>query len=167
MARYLQSTAQLNTTKVFQAVLYCSTGHLSYLALTETVFSKQEFRDEILGAETGLGVLIYSYQSERRFRTEVRTATRINATTLRPLQSLSGQDNLCLINALMDSTKSETRRQKLLGVRAVLEEVLAPVFTKYSTAKHDQSLPSGVILFDRSFELFSSYGNSILKARVL
>lgn len=96
-------------------------------------------------------------------RTEVRTATRINATTLRSLQSLSGQDNLCRINALIDSTKSETRCQKLLGLRAVLEELLAPVFTKYSTTKHKQSLPSGVILFDRAFELFSSYGNSISK----
>ena len=66
----------------------------------------------------------------------MRTATRINATTLRSLQSLSGQGNLCRINALIDSTKSETRRQKLLGLRAVLEELLAPVFTKYSTAKH-------------------------------
>lgn len=93
----------------------------------------------------------------------MRTATRINATTLRSLQSLSGQDNLCQINAPIDSTKSETRRQKLLGLRAVLEELLAPVFTKYSTAKHEQSLPSGAILFDRAFELFSSYGNSISK----
>ena len=93
----------------------------------------------------------------------MRTATRINATTLRSLQSLSGQGNLCRINALIDSTKSETRRQKLLGLRAVLEELLAPVFTKYSTAKHKRSLPSGVILFDRAFELFSSYGNSISK----
>lgn len=93
----------------------------------------------------------------------MRTATRINATTLRSLQSLSGQGNLCRINALIDSTKSETRRQKLLGLRAVLEELLAPVFTKYSTAKNEQSLPSGVILFDRAFELFSSYGNSISK----
>ena len=96
-------------------------------------------------------------------RTEVRTATRINATTLRSLQSLSGQDNLCRINALIDSTKSETRCQKLLGPRAALEELFAPVFTKYSTTKHKQSLPSGVILFDRAFELFSSYGNSISK----
>ena len=93
----------------------------------------------------------------------MRTATRINATTLRSLQSLSGQGNLCRINALIDSTKSETRRQKLLGLRAVLEELLAPVFTKYSTAKNEQSLPSGVILFDRAFELFSSYGNNIPK----
>ena len=93
----------------------------------------------------------------------MRTATRINATTLRSLQSLSGQGNLCRINALIDSTKSETRRQKLLGLRAVLEELLAPVFTKYNTAKHEQSLPSGAILFDRAFELFSSYGNSISK----
>lgn len=93
----------------------------------------------------------------------MRTATRINATTLRSLQSLSGQGNLCRINALIDSTKSETRRQKLLGLRAVLEELLAPVFTKYSTAKNEQSLPSGVTLFDRAFELFSSYGNSISK----
>ena len=93
----------------------------------------------------------------------MRTATRINATTLCSLQSLSGQDNLRRINALIDSTKSETRRQKLLGLRAVLEELLAPVFTKYSTAKHEQSLPSGAILFDRAFELFSSYGNSISK----
>ena len=96
-------------------------------------------------------------------RTEVRTATRINATTLHSLQSLSGRDNLCWINALIDSTKSETRCQKLLGLRAVLEELLAPVFTKYSTTKHKQSLPSGVILFDRAFELFSSCGNSISK----
>ena len=79
-------------------------------------------------------------------RTEVRTATRINATTLHSLQSLSGQDNLCRINALIDSTKSETRCQKLLGLCAVLEELLAPVFTKYSTTNHKQSLPSGVIL---------------------
>ena len=93
----------------------------------------------------------------------MRTATRINATTLHSLQSLSGQDNLCRINALIDSMKSETRCQKLLGLRAVLEELLAPVFTKYSTTKHKQSLPSGVILFDRAFELFSSYGNSISK----
>ena len=69
-------------------------------------------------------------------RTEVRTATRINVTILRSLQSLSGQDNLCRINALIDSTKSETRCQKLLGLRAVLEELLAPVFIKYSTTKH-------------------------------
>ena len=101
--------------------------------------------------------------SYKERRTEVRTATRINATTLRSLQSLSGQDNLCRINALIDSTKSETRRQKLLGLRAVLEELLAPVFTKYNTAKHKQSLPSGAILFDRPFELCSSYGNSISK----
>ncbi|RMX60796.1 hypothetical protein pdam_00025770, partial [Pocillopora damicornis] len=84
-------------------------------------------------------------------RTEVRTATRINVTILCSLQSLSGQDNLCRINALIDSTKSETRCQKLLGLRAVLEELLAPVFTKYSTTKH------------KAFELFSSYGNSISK----
>lgn len=44
-----------------------------------------------------------------------------------------------------------------------MEELLAPVFTKYSTTSHKQSLPSGVILFDRAFELFSSYGNSISK----
>lgn len=44
-----------------------------------------------------------------------------------------------------------------------MEELLAPVFTKYSTTKHKQSLPSGVILFDRAFELFSSCGNSISK----
>ena len=42
------------------------------------------------------------------------------------------------------------------------EELLAPV-TKYSTTKHEQNLPSGVILFDRAFEIFSSYGNSISK----
>lgn len=101
--------------------------------------------------------------SYKERRTEVRTARRINPTTLRSLQSLSGKDNLCRINVLIDSTKSETRRQKLLGLRAVLEELLAPVFTKYSTAKHEQSLLSGVILFDRAFELFSSYGNSISK----
>ena len=58
------------------------------------------------------------------------------------------------------TTKSETRRRKLLGLRAVLEELLAPV-TKYSTTKHEQNLRSGVILFDRAFEIFSSYGNSI------
>ena len=51
----------------------------------------------------------------------------------------------------------------MLGLCAVLEELLAPVFTKYSTTKHKQSLPSGVILFDRAFELFSSCGNSISK----
>lgn len=51
----------------------------------------------------------------------------------------------------------------MLGLGAVLEELLAPVFTKYSTTKHKQSLPSGVILFDRAFELFSSCGNSISK----
>ena len=96
-------------------------------------------------------------------RTEVRTATRINATTLHSLQSLSGQDNLCRINALIDSTKSESRCQKLLGLGTVLEELLAPVFTKYSTTTHKQSLPSGFILFDKAFELFSSCGNSISK----
>ena len=100
--------------------------------------------------------------SYKERRTEVRTATRINATTLRSLQSLFDQDNLCLINALINSTKSETRRRKLLGLRAVLEELLAPV-TKYSTTKHEENLPSGVILFDRAFEIFSSYGNSISK----
>ena len=78
--------------------------------------------------------------SYKERRTEVRTATRINATTLRSLQSLSGQDNLCLINALINSTKSETRRRKLLGLRAVLEELLALV-TKYSTTEHEKNLP--------------------------
>ena len=50
----------------------------------------------------------------------------------------------------------------MLGLRAVLEELLAPV-TKYSTTKNEKNLPSGVILFDRAFEIFSSYGNSISK----
>ena len=104
-----------------------------------------------------------SIVNPHRLTYKVRTATRINATTLHSLQSLSGQDNLCRINALIDSTKSETRCQKLLGLCAVLEELLAPVFTKYSTTNHKQSLPSGVILFDRAFELFSSFGNSISK----
>ena len=50
----------------------------------------------------------------------------------------------------------------MLGLRAVLEELLAPV-TKYSTTKHEKNLPSSVILFDRAFEIFSSYGNRISK----
>ena len=51
----------------------------------------------------------------------------------------------------------------MLELCAVLKELLAPVLTKYSTTKNKQNRPSGVILFDRAFEIFSSYGNSLSK----
>lgn len=64
----------------------------------------------------------------------------IKDTTLKSLQSLSGSDNLSLISDLL-RTKSERRRQKLMGLRAILEDLLAP--------KDGGGLPSGIMSFER------------------
>lgn len=61
-------------------------------------------------------------------------------TTLKSLQRLSGSDNLSLINDLL-RTKSENRRKKLMGLRAILEELL--------TLKDGSGLPSGIMPFER------------------
>lgn len=78
-----------------------------------------------------------SYKEKRK---EKRSKSKVNDTTLKSLQPLSGSDNLSLINDLL-RTKSESRRKKLMGLRAILEELLAP--------KDSSGLPSGIMSFER------------------
>lgn len=78
-----------------------------------------------------------SYKEKRK---EKRSKSKVKDTTLKSLQPLSGSDNLSLINDLL-RTKSERRRQKLMGLRAILEDLLAP--------KDGGGLPSGIMSFER------------------
>jgi len=78
-----------------------------------------------------------SYKEKRK---EKRSKSKVNDTTLKSLQPLSGSDNLSLINDLL-RTKSESRRKKLMGLGAILEELLAP--------KDSSGPPSGVMSFER------------------
>ena len=78
-----------------------------------------------------------SYKEKRK---EKRSKSKVKDTTLKSLQSLSGSDNLSLINDLL-RTKSESRRKKLMGLRAILEELLA--------SKDGSGLPSGIMSFER------------------
>lgn len=73
-------------------------------------------------------------------RKEKRSKSKVKDTTLKSLQRLSGSDNLSLINDLL-RTKSENRRKKLMGLRAILEELLTP--------KDGSGLPSGIMSFER------------------
>ena len=79
-----------------------------------------------------------SYKEKRK---EKRSKSKVNDTTLKSLQPLSGSDNLSLINYLLTRTKSERRRQKLTGLRAILEDLLAP--------NDGSGLPSGIMSFER------------------
>ena len=78
-----------------------------------------------------------SYKEKRK---EKRSKSKVKDATLKSLQPLSGSNNLILINDLL-RTKSERRRQKLMGLRAILEDLLAP--------KDGSGLPSGIMSFDR------------------
>ena len=79
-----------------------------------------------------------SYKEKRK---EKRSKSKVNDITLKSLQPLSGSDNLSLINDLITRTKSERRRQKLTGLRAILEDLLAP--------NDGSGLPSGIMSFER------------------
>ena len=79
-----------------------------------------------------------SYKEKRK---EKRSKSKVKDTTLKSLQPLSGSDNLSLINDLLTRTKGERRRQKLTGLRAILEDLLA--------LKDDSGLPSGIMSFER------------------
>ena len=79
---------------------------------------------------------------------EKRSKSKVKDTTLKSLQPLSGSNNLSLINDLL-RTKSERRRQKLMGLRAILEDLLAP--------KDGSGLPSGIMSFDREMQCFYLY----------
>lgn len=79
-----------------------------------------------------------SYKEKRK---EKRSKSKINDTTLKSLQPLSGSDNLSLINDLLTRTKSERKRQKLTGLRAILEDLLAP--------DDSGGLPSSIMSFER------------------
>ena len=79
-----------------------------------------------------------SYKEKRK---EKRSKSKVKDTTLKSLQPLSGSDNLSLINDLLARTKSERRGQKLTGLRAILEDLLAP--------KDGSGLPSGIMSFER------------------
>ena len=77
----------------------------------------------------------------QRERKEKRSKSKVKDTTLKSLQPLSGSDNINLINDLLTRTKSERRCQKLTGLRAILEDLLAP--------KDSSGLPSGIMSFER------------------
>lgn len=79
-----------------------------------------------------------SYKEKRK---EKRSKSKVNDTTLKSFQPLSGSDNLCLINDLLTRTKSERKRKKFIGLRAILEDLLAP--------NDGSGLPSGIMSFER------------------